>query len=133
MVSCGCMAAEKQAQGSVQDSDSFTDLERIIEVTCKHSGRTEAEVRKLIEEKQDELSGLVSEEGAAYIVARELGVNLLKAAKRQLKIKNLIPGLSSVELVGRVVSIFEPREWARGCAEHACRRRDRRGKALAVE
>jgi len=93
------------------ESDSVTDIKRIIEVTCRHSGKTEEEIRKLIEEKQDELSGLVSEEGAAYIVARELGVNLLKAAKRQLKIKNLISGLQSVEIVGRIVKIMEPREW----------------------
>ncbi len=103
------MAEEEQAQDAV--SGSGEDIKKIIEATCKHSGKTEAEVRKLIEEKQDELSGLVSEEGAAYIIARELGVNLLKAAKRQLKVKNLISGLRSVEIVGRIVRIFEPREW----------------------
>jgi len=105
------MADEEQAQDAI--SGSGEEIKKIIETTCKHSGKSEAEVRKLIGEKQDELSGLVSEEGAAYIVARELGVNLLKAAKRQLKVKNLISGLQSVEIVGRIVRIFEPREWER--------------------
>jgi hypothetical protein len=94
MVSCDCMADEEQAQDAI--SGSSEDIKKIIETTCKHSGKSEAEIRKLIGEKQDELSGLVSEEGAAYIVARELGVNLLKAAKRQLKVKNLrLSGYSS--------------------------------------
>ncbi len=88
-------------------------VEEIVKKIREHSEASEEEIRKLIAEKQEELSGLVSEEGAAYIVARELGVNLLKETKRQLKIKNLVPGLRSVELVARVVRIQEPREFER--------------------
>ncbi len=88
-------------------------LEKIIEKICEHTGIDEDKVKKMILEKQDELSGLVSEEGAAYIVARELGVNLIRETKRQLKIKNIIPGLRSVDLVARVVKIMEPREFER--------------------
>lgn len=90
------------------------NIDGIIRKVVEGSGKAEAEIRKLIGEKQDELSGLVSEEGAAYIVARELGVNLLKATKRQLKVKNLLPGLRSVDLMARVVRVFEPREWSKG-------------------
>jgi len=95
----------------------------IIKKVAESSGKGEDEIKKLIDEKQDELSGLVSEEGAAYIVARELGVNLLKATNRRLKVKNLIPGLRSVDLMARVVRVFEPREWSRG---------DKSGKVASV-
>lgn len=98
-------------------------IERIVEKVAESSGRKPEDIKKLIEEKQDELSGLVSEEGAAYIVARELGVSLLKATKRQLKVKNLMPGLRSVDMVARVVKVFEPHEWARG---------DRSGKVASM-
>jgi len=86
-------------------------LEKIIEKICEHTNLDEDRVRKMILEKPKELSGLVSEEGAGYLVARELGVNLIREVKRQLKIKNLITGLKSVELIARVVKIFEPRDF----------------------
>jgi len=92
-------------------TDSMFSLENIIEKICEHAKLSKEDVSKLIEEKQEELSGLVSEEGAAYIVARENGINLLKESKRQLKVKNLLSGLKSVELVARIVNISELREF----------------------
>ena len=86
-------------------------LNEIVKEVSKHSGIAEEEIRKKIEEKQLELSGLVSAEGAAYIVARELGVNLLKETKRQLKIKNIVSGMRSVDVIGRVVNISEKRDF----------------------
>jgi replication factor A1 len=93
-------------------SDTFS-VEKIIEKICEQTKLSTKEVKNMIEEKQDELSGLVSEEGAAYIVAREHGINLLKDSNRQLKVKNLLSGLRSVELVARVVRISEVREFER--------------------
>jgi len=89
------------------------DLGKLIERISKGSGRSPEEVKKLIEEKQDELSGLVSAEGAAYIVGRELGLSLLKEGRRQLKVKNLVSGLRSVDLTVRISQISEPREFTR--------------------
>ena len=45
----------------------------LIEKISKESGKSVKSVTDLIDEKKEELSGLVSEEGAAYIVGRELG------------------------------------------------------------
>ncbi len=86
-------------------------LDEIIEKICEHAKISRDEVERLIEEKQDELSGLVSKEGAAYIIAREFGITLLKETERRLKIRNLIDGLRSVELVARVIDVAEPREF----------------------
>ena len=86
-------------------------LDEIIEKICEHTGMTQKKVMQLIDEKEDELSGLVSREGAAYIVARELGISLLRESKKQLKIKSLTEGLNSVDIVARVVRISEPREF----------------------
>jgi ssDNA-binding replication factor A large subunit len=87
--------------------------EKIIEKICETSGETPARVKKMISEKQDELSGLVSEEGAAYMVARDLGINLIQESRREFKIKNIVSGLRSVDLVARVVRIYDEREFER--------------------
>ncbi len=88
-------------------------LDTVVEKICEHAKIPEDKVRKMVEEKVIELSGLVSREGAAYIVARELGLSLLKESKRQFKISNLISGLRSVDMVGRIMNISEPREFER--------------------
>ena len=88
-----------------------SSLDKIIEKISAASGKNLDEIRKLIEEKQDELSGLVSQEGAAYMVGRELGISLLKESKRQLKVRNLTSGLRSVDVLVRVSRVFEPREF----------------------
>ncbi|QQG39545.1 MAG: hypothetical protein HYS81_04155 [Candidatus Aenigmatarchaeota archaeon] len=67
------------------------------------------EVEKLVREKGDEFSGLISPEGAAHIVAKELGVNLLERMNRHVKIANVVPGLLSVNLTAKVVRVTEPR------------------------
>jgi replication factor A1 len=86
-------------------------IEEIVEKICEHTQMSQKKVLQLIEEKEDELSGLVSREGAAYIVAREFGISLLKESKRQLKVKSLTEGLSSVDIVARIVNISEPRSF----------------------
>lgn len=86
-------------------------LDDIIKKITEASDKSESDIKKIIEEKKTELSGLVSDEGAAYMVGRELGVNLLKKSSRELKIKNLMPGLRSVEVIVKVLRKFEPREF----------------------
>ena len=91
----------------------MNSVDEVVNKITEASGKPLEEIKKLIEEKQRELSGLVSEEGAAYMVGRELGVTLLKESDRTLKIKNLMGGLRSVELVVRVLRKFEPREFSK--------------------
>lgn len=87
--------------------------EKIIEKICETSGNPADEVKKMISEKQDELSGLVSEEGAAYMVARDLGINLIQESKREFKIRNIVSGLRAIDLVARVVRIYDEKEFER--------------------
>ncbi|RLJ06967.1 MAG: hypothetical protein DRP12_03115 [Candidatus Aenigmatarchaeota archaeon] len=87
------------------------NLEELIQQISEKSGLDKEKIKRLIEEKQDELSGLISPEGAAHIVARELGVDLLKAIKRELKVNRLLSGLKNVEMVLKILRIDEPREY----------------------
>lgn len=87
------------------------EIGEFIQKICKHANISEEEANKLISEKQEELSGLVSEEGAAYIVAKELGLSMIRMTKRQLKVKNLVSGLRSVDLIARIAQVSEIREF----------------------
>ena len=85
------------------------EFDQLIERICKDSGKEKSDIEKLIFDKQDELSGLVSKEGAAYIVGRELGVNLIKEGRKEFKIKNIVADLSFIDLEAKVVRIFDLR------------------------
>ncbi len=64
-------------------------------------------IKGRINSKIKELSGLVSEEGAAHIVANELGVELLKiSSSGKVDIENLLPGLRNIDMGGTVSKVF---------------------------
>lgn len=65
----------------------------------------EEEVEEKIKEKVEEFSGLVSDDGAVHLVAKELDVELPKVESKSLKVKNIIPGMRKVNLKAKVVDI----------------------------
>jgi replication factor A1 len=80
------------------------------------SGLKEEEILSKVKEKQEELSGLISEEGAVYIVAKELGVQLLKK-KEKLFVGSIVPGMKNVDIVGKIVRVFPTKEFKTDKAE----------------
>ncbi|MHA1222818.1 MAG: DUF2240 family protein [Candidatus Heimdallarchaeaceae archaeon] len=87
------------------------DFENIIKKIKEKTNLTDEEINKKVLEKQQELSNLVSKEGAAYIIAKELGLDIFPKTKRRLEIKNIVPKLRNLNLTARVVKVFEPREF----------------------
>jgi len=81
-------------------------LARIKEKT----GINEQELLGKIEAKCIALAGLISKEGAAHIIANELGVKLFEPSG---KIKDLLPGMRNAEILGKVTQIYEVREFQR--------------------
>ncbi|HII71435.1 TPA: hypothetical protein HA265_01635, partial [Candidatus Woesearchaeota archaeon] len=69
-----------------------------------------------IKQKLEQLSGLISKDGAAHIVANELGINVFDEFTGKVKINKLLAGMRNVEVVGKVQAIYEMREFtnARG-------------------
>ncbi len=80
-------------------------LDDILQELKSKTNLNEEEISEKIKEKQDSLSGLVSEDGAAYLVAKEMGVNLFGSEKRKLDIKNIMAGMRSVSVAGRVFKL----------------------------
>ena len=86
-------------------------LQQIIETIKKESGLSESDINNKINQKLNQLSGLISKEGAAHIIANELGIKLLEQAQGRLQIKNILAGMRSVETLGKVTQVFEIREF----------------------
>jgi len=90
-------------------------LEEILRRIAESSGMTREEIQELIEKKKAELGGLITDEGAAFIVAREVGVDLPHGApsEEELTTATVAPGMRNVNLTGRVLKIYQAREFER--------------------
>lgn len=88
-------------------------LNDIIAKIKQSSSLSEEEINKKIDDKLEELSGLISKEGAAHIIANELGVKLFEQAPPggSIKIKDIYAGMRGVDTLGKVTRKFELREF----------------------
>ncbi len=82
--------------------------EEIVELLKKYL--TDEQINRKVEAKLEELSGLISREGAACIIAHELGVDI---NTRRLKIARLTKGVNTGEVIGKVLRINDAREFVR--------------------
>ena len=86
----------------------------LIERIAKAAGIELAEVERKVEAKKAKLSGLISKEGAAQIIAAELGINF---EDQDLKISELMGGMRKVNVIAKIVSIFPVREFSKNGRE----------------
>lgn len=89
-------------------------LSQILDKIKENTKLTDDEINSKIKAKLDQLSGLISREGAAHIIANELGVKLFENVSGRLQIKNILTGMRSVEVVGKVQQVFDINEFQRG-------------------
>ena len=78
--------------------------EEIISRIKEEKNISEDEIKQRIKQKLVQLSDLISKEGAAHIVANELGVNILNVHK-DLKVNKLLSGMNNVNISGKVVKV----------------------------
>ena len=86
-------------------------LEQLKEIIKEKTGLSDEQIEQKIKAKMNELSGLISEGGAAHIIANELGVNIFEHKEGPVKIKSLLVGMRSVEVLGKVVRKYELRHF----------------------
>ncbi len=92
--------------------------DELVKKICEKSGVDSKLVDAKIAKKVAEMNGLVSEEGAAYIIASELGVNLLEGVgQKKLQIKDIMVGMRGVNISGRVMRIFDVKTFKKGDKE----------------
>lgn len=87
-------------------------LPQIKERISQKTGLSEDDVNQKIKAKLKQLPGLISEEGAAHIVANELGVKLFDIGEK-LQIKNILAGMRNVDVIGKVLQKYEVREFTK--------------------
>jgi replication factor A1 len=76
----------------------------------RNKGLTDDEINQRIQQKLNEVGGLLTDEGALAIIANELGI---VEEQEYLHIEDLLDGMSNVNIVGRVLGYTEPREFQR--------------------
>mgnify|MGYP002761548008 CR=1 FL=1 len=72
------------------------ESQELIDKIVEETDLDEEEVKENIDEKMEEFEGLVSEEGAIHLVAKEAGVQLEKAGDQALKVENVVPDMRKV-------------------------------------
>ncbi len=85
-----------------------------IKEMIKKSGIKKEDLEKKIEEKEKEFEGLVSREGAIYIIGKELGIDIPKPKIESLKIKNIVSNMRQINIVAKVIFISPAREFSKG-------------------
>jgi replication factor A1 len=82
------------------------NYERVLKRIAKSSGLEEGEIERRVEAKRAKLSGLISKEGAAQVIAAELGISF---DNEKLKIEELLPGMRKVNVVGKIIKLISVR------------------------
>ncbi len=94
-------------------SDILDNKEKIVEKIVEKTGMDKSEVEKRVKDKVEEYGGLLTESGAAFAIARELGVDLgtTAAVDTWEDIGKITEELGFVSVVGVVKAISQTREW----------------------
>ena len=84
-----------------------TYINKIIEDT----GLSRTDIQSLVEEKKEELKGLISDEGALFVIAKELGVDVTSENKDllneiELNISDITLNMKNIVIVGRIKDIY---------------------------
>lgn len=84
------------------------NYEQLLDKISKMAGIEKEEINRKVEAKRAKLSGLISKEGAAQIVAAELGINF---DREKIKINEIVSGMKRVNLVGKIIRLFQVKEF----------------------
>ena len=75
---------------------------QLVERISKSSGLSIEDIERRIEAKRAKLSGLISKEGAAQVIAAELGISF---DKEKMKISELLDGMKKVNVIGKIIQL----------------------------
>jgi hypothetical protein len=91
-----------------------TPVSEIKEKVIESGKLSSEEFEEKIKTKINDLSGLISPEGAAHIIANELGITLAVPSGERIKIKKLASGMNNISLLAKVLQKWEVREFDKG-------------------
>ncbi len=82
------------------------NYEKLVSIISKSSGLSKEDVEKKVNAKREKISGMISKEGAAQVVAAELGISF---DNEKIKIEDLLPGMRKVNIIGKIINVFPVR------------------------
>lgn len=85
----------------------------VEEILAKRRDLTQEEVLSLIEQKKKEGRGLLSDEGAARLVAEELLIRTRGKELGRMQVQDLVSGLNDVAISGRILLTWPPQGFQR--------------------
>lgn len=90
--------------------ESFSDL---VGKISSESGKNSIEIKSMIDEKLGKFSGLLTEEGAALMVARELNIELGfgERTAQPIKVNQLSDGMKNVDVRVNALHVFPPKNF----------------------
>ncbi len=84
------------------------NYKQLVERIARSSGLSAEDIERRIEAKRAKLSGLISREGAAQVVASELGISF---DKEKMKITEIVSEMKRVNVVGKIIEMAPVREY----------------------
>lgn len=84
--------------------------DKLLEKVSKASGLEREDIERRIDAKRAKLSGLISKEGAAQVVAAELGVSF---DHEKMKLDEVISGMRKVNVLAKVIKLFPVRSFSK--------------------
>lgn len=86
----------------------INNYERILNKIAESANIDKEEIERRVEAKRAKLSGLISREGAAQVIAAELGISF---DKQKAKINELVPSMRKISLTSKIIQLFPVREF----------------------
>ena len=92
-----------------------TDFKKMIEIVLQEKPEINAEmVKDMIEEKKKTIgAGYLTDQGALFLVAADLGISFENAPKIKSGIKDLYVGAKEISVTGRVMNIYPTRKYVK--------------------
>jgi len=87
---------------------------QLIERIAKAAGVSVEDINRKVEAKRAKLSGLISREGAAQIIAAEMNINF---EKQIMKVNELVSGMKKVNLAGKIIKMFPVKSYKKDTRE----------------
>ena len=90
-------------------------LEAIVQKISRETGKEEAEISELIEGKKQKFPGLLTDEAAAFMIAREMNVEIepepFPRLENKITLAEIRDGMQGIELEAKVVHVFSPKDF----------------------
>lgn len=88
------------------------DIDMLIQKVESEGSKTRDEIKSMMEQRKEKTHGLLSDYGAIYAVAKELGIELSENQTQTTSIKDIKPQ-SSINLAARVKQVYPIKEFER--------------------